>query len=74
MLSQSKVDYFNDFFITELAAENSVERRQSKWKCELPEMLIGEFLIIPLNSAKLLKSEGYLMNNCSRDYIDQCAG
>ncbi len=25
-------------------------------------------------SAKRLKSEGYLMNNCCRDYMDQCAG
>ena len=68
MLSQSKVDYFNDLFATELAVGNSVERRPKKWKCKLSEMLIGEYLIMPLTSAKLLKSEGYHMNNCCRDY------
>jgi hypothetical protein len=73
MLSQSKVDYFNDLFVTELAAGNSVERRPNKWKCKLSETLIGEYCIMPLTSAKLLKSEGYQMNNCSRDYLDQCA-
>jgi hypothetical protein len=73
MLSQSKVDYFNDLFATELAAGNSVERRSNKWKCKLSESLIGEYLAIPLTSAKMLKSEGYLMNNCCRDYVDQCA-
>ena len=72
MLSQSKVEYFNEFFATELAAGNSVERRPNKWKCKLPETLVGEYLIIPLTSAKLLKSEGYMMNNCCRDYISQC--
>jgi hypothetical protein len=73
MLSQSKVDTLNAFVSTELAAGNSVERRRNKWKCKLSEMLIGEYLIIPLTSAKLLKSEGYQMNNCCRDYVDQCA-
>lgn len=73
MLSQSKVDTFNALFPTELAAGNSVERRVKKWKCKLSEMLIGEYLIIPLTSAKLLKSESYHINNCCRDYIEQCA-
>jgi hypothetical protein len=73
MLSQSKVDYFNDFFATELAAGNSVERRPNKWKCKLSESLVGEYLITPLTSVKLLKSEGYVMNNCCREYVDQCA-
>jgi hypothetical protein len=73
MLSQSKVDTLNAFVSTELSAGNSVERLRNKWKCKLSETLIGEYLIIPLTSAKLLKSEGYQMNNCCRDYVDQCA-
>ncbi len=73
MLSQSKVDYLNDLFAAELAAGDSVDRRRTRWQCKLSEMLIGEYLIIPLNSAKLLKSEGFQMNNCCRDYVDQCA-
>ena len=63
MLSQSKVDCFNDFIATKLAAGNSIERQPRKWKCKFSEMLIGEYLIIPLTSAKLLKSEDYQMNN-----------
>jgi len=73
MLSQSKVEYFNDLLATKLAAANSVERRPNKWGCKLPETLVGDYLIMPLTSAKLLKSEGYLMNNCCRDYVDECA-
>ncbi len=73
MLSQSKADYCNDIFVTELAAGNSAEGRPNKWTCKLPETFVGEYLIIPLTSAKLLKSEGYQMNNCCRDYVDQCA-
>ncbi len=52
MLSESKVNYLNDFFATELAAGNSVLRRPNKWKCKLPETLVGDYLIIPLISAK----------------------
>ena len=73
MLSQAKVDYFNDLFVNESSAGNSIERRPRKWKCNISEMLIGEYCITPLTSAKLLKSEGYQMNNCCRDYVDQCA-
>lgn len=73
MLSQSKVDYFNDLFVTKSATGNSVNKRSKKWECKLSEMLIGEYFITPLTSAKLLKSEGYQMNNCCRDYVDQCA-
>jgi hypothetical protein len=72
MLSQSKVQNLNAFSVTMLAAGTSVEKRPGKWKCKLSERLIGEYLIMPLTSAKLLKSEGYLMNNCSREYISQC--
>ncbi len=73
MLSQATVDDLNTTFATELTAESSVERPPSKWKCKLPETLIGDYLITPLTSAKLLKLEGYVTNNCCREYIDQCA-
>jgi hypothetical protein len=72
MLSQSKVENLNAIFSTELAVGSSVEKRSGKWKCKLSEMLVGEYLIMPLTSTKLLKSEGYLMNNCCREYIGQC--
>ncbi|MBU1568843.1 MAG: hypothetical protein KJ630_24860 [Proteobacteria bacterium] len=73
MLSQSKVDYFNALFATKLVAGNSVERRPSKWKCKLSDTLIGDYSVTPLASRKMVKSEGYQMNTCYRDYIDQCA-
>ena len=73
MLSQCKVDYLNESFVTKSATGNSVNKRPRKWKCKLSETLIGEYCITPLTTAKLLKSEGYQMNNCCRDYIDQCA-
>lgn len=73
MLSHSKVDCFNALLATELAAGKSAVRRLSKWKCNIPDTLIGEYSITPLTSVKMVKSEGYQMNNCCREYIDQCA-
>jgi hypothetical protein len=72
MLSQSKVEKLNAFLATKSAGGTSVEKRPGKWKCKLSEMLVGKYLITPLTSAKQLKSEGYLMNNCCREYIHQC--
>ena len=72
MLSQSKVENLSAILATELAVEPLVEKRSRKWKCTLSEMLVGEYLILPLTSAKLLKSESYLMNNCCREYVSRC--
>lgn len=72
MLSQSKVDNFKPLFATKLAAGNSIETRQRKWKCKLSDTLIGDYSITPLTSRRMVKSEGYQMNNCCREYIDQC--
>ena len=47
--------------------------RRQRWSCPLPMLRIDEFDIIPLTSTRLLKSEGYHMNNCCRDYAAQCA-
>jgi hypothetical protein len=71
MLSQTTVNELNTIFAGELSV-TSTKRRSGKWKCKLTETLIGEYLITPLTSAKMLKSEGYRMNNCSRDYTRQC--
>jgi hypothetical protein len=72
MLSQSKVENLPAIFSSELAVETSVEKRSGKWKCTLSEMLVGAYLIMPLTTVKLLKSEGYLMNNCCREYVSRC--
>ena len=71
MLPQTTVNELNTIFAGELSA-TSTKRRSRKWECKLNETLIGEYLITPLTSAKMLKSEGYWMNNCSRDYARQC--
>jgi len=62
----------NALFKAELAAATSFARKSGKWECRLLETFVGEYSITPLTSAKMLKSEGYLMNNCCRDYLSQC--
>lgn len=71
MLSQSAVEELNALFAKELSGVVT-NRRTQKWACPLSETIIGEYLITPLTSSKMLKSEGYLMNNCCRDYVRQC--
>lgn len=47
--------------------------QKNKWDCPLPTLKIDEYEIVPLTSAKQLKSEGYHMNNCCKDYTHQCS-
>lgn len=72
MLTQEKVNEFGAVYGDTLRPV-SKRQRLGKWQCKLPEMLVGEYLLVPCISAKMLKSEGYWMNNCSRDYMDACA-
>lgn len=51
----------------------SKKPRRNQWKCPLPMLRIDEFDIIPLTSTKMLKSEGYHMNNCCKDYAAICS-
>ncbi|THB78146.1 MAG: hypothetical protein D6B25_04875 [Desulfobulbaceae bacterium] len=46
---------------------------KGSWNPQLPEMLIGEYLIIPLTSSKMLKSEGFWMQHCCRTFASRCA-
>ncbi len=73
MRAQAGVEALNTLFAKELVNETWRRKQPAQWECKLKEMLVGEYLIVPLNSAKMLKSEGYLMNNCCRDYIFRCA-
>ncbi|MBM9604178.1 PcfJ domain-containing protein [Desulfopila inferna] len=70
MLSQSKANELNTLFGIEF--NDYAERQSGKWTCPLSEEIIGDYFIIPLISAKMLKSEGYLMDNCCRDYLELC--
>lgn len=72
MLSQTQAGRSNVLFAGQLTAASG-KRRSAKWECRLSEKLIGEYLVIPLTSAKMLKSEGYWMNNCCKEYVHQCA-
>ena len=54
-------------------ATGSRRQRNRKWVCGLSETLVGEYLVIPLVSTRMLKSEGYWMNTCCREYADRCA-
>jgi hypothetical protein len=72
MLSQTKVHELNALFAAELNAETSAGRRSGKWECHLTEMFIGDFFIVPLTTTRMLKSEGYAMSNCCREYKELC--
>jgi len=72
MLSQTKVNELNALFGAELTTETFAGRRSGKWECTLSEMVIGDFFIVPLTTTKMLKSEGYVMNNCCRNYKELC--
>ncbi len=72
MLSQSKLTETKAIFTEEPGVGASNAKRPDKWDCPLSEVLVGDYWIIPLTSKKMLKSEGYLMNNCCRDYLLRC--
>ncbi len=72
MLSQTQVISSVGTFAGHLTTVAG-KRRNAKWECILSAMLIGNYLVVPLVSAKMLKSEGYWMNNCCREYAHQCA-
>lgn len=51
----------------------SARRKARQWECVVDESLIGDYLIVPLTTAKMLQSEAYWMNNCCREYTMLCA-
>ena len=73
MLNASQVVELNILFSVELTMGDSSKRSTGKWECILPEMLIADYSVIPLTSAKILKSESYWMQNCCREYTYMCA-
>lgn len=72
MLSETTTNELNLLFECELS--ETVRRKHSKkWQCSVSEVCIGEYLIIPLTSVKMLNAESYTMNNCCREYAAECA-
>lgn len=43
-----------------------------QWPSMISDMIIGDYLIVPLRTAKMLKSEAYNMNNNSDQFIPGC--
>ncbi len=73
MLSQAVISESDSRQAPAFSSRTSGKRRNRKWTCTIGESLIGDYLAIPLTSEKRLKSEGYVMNNCSREYTMKCA-
>lgn len=73
MLTEKKVNKSEVVFVDVLPIASPVKRKR-KWECSLPEMVVGDYLVVPCCSAKMLRSESYWMNSCCRDYAELCAG
>lgn len=77
MLSPVNVDNASAVLTRELnlpTQNNTKNRKKSqKWSCKLAETLVGNYLIVPLTSAKMLKSESYWMNSWCEEYESLCA-
>ena len=72
MLSQARVNELQGRFAGELTT-TIAKKRVRNWHCNLSEMLVGEYLITPITSVKMLDSEGYWMSNSCQEYLSQCA-
>lgn len=72
MLTQTKINSSSSLFTNQLpqSFKNSKKR---KWKSKVSETIVDQFLVIPVTSVKMLRSEAYWMNNCCQDYAGQCA-
>lgn len=74
MLTSQIVDELNDLFAEEfgLTTSNKSELKNKGWHCPIHIVRLSEYIVMPLTSSRRIKSEGYLMQNCVRGYVDQC--
>lgn len=72
MLTQSQVDELNLLFADELLQKKKYKEKNS-WESPLPRTRVGNYNFVPLVTARMLKSEGYMMKNCAHDYTEVCA-
>lgn len=72
MLTQEMVDELNALFKFELGLTYENSSSINNWTCPIGKTVIGEYCVIPLISKKMVKSEGYMMQNCCREYIPLC--
>lgn len=71
MLNQTKNKPSSTLF-TNSSLQSFKKSKKKKWKSQLSETIVDQFLVIPVTSAKMLRSEAYWMNNCCQDYAGQC--
>lgn len=76
LLSPHTVAELNQLFADELEVSgmfwNNLNIKQ--WESPVGLVEIGQYHIVPLTTPKKVKSEGYLMQNCVRQYVDICSG
>ncbi len=76
MLSSTLVNELNALFADELqiSAKLNSKIKAGRWDCPIESIEVGEYLIVPLTTRRKVKSEGYLMQNCVRQYISLFKG
>jgi len=72
MLEQSDVDALNSLFKSELELNYAAYEHGMIWDCKVGPITVGQYRVVPLITPRKVKSEGYLMQNCCRDYIQSC--
>ena len=72
MLSYANVEPWNNAGPVELKSEVGKKTR-TKWECSVSESLIGDFIVTPLTSARMLQREDEWMENGCQTYAFQCA-
>ncbi len=72
MLIQHQEAQSSGIFTNDFKVDSNVKKSR-KWACTLSEIVIGNYLIVPLTSVTMLKSESYTMNNDCIDYAHRCA-
>lgn len=70
MLDSKFARELNQLFADELQLNKGTPR--AHWNSHVGPVEIGQYYIVPLTSPRMVKSEGYLMQNCVRQYIDLC--
>lgn len=71
MLSQTQVTKKDQTFSGSLFPSNS-KATTKRWSYTISETIIGDYLIVPLRTVKMLESEAYNVNNNSDQYIPGC--
>lgn len=76
MLSPIAVSELNQLFADELKDSRIFWNNFNikRWESSIGLVEIGQYRIVPLTTPKKVKSEGYLMQKCVRQYVDVCQG